>query len=155
MHRSFFSRGGAWVIGQTIFMAIVLVTGPVLGGQWTGGVPTRLIGWALIGLGAAFGISGFLTLGPSTSPFPKPRDEGTLVQHGVYSIVRHPLYSSLIFLSFGWATLWTSLASFASAALFSLFLSLKARHEEAWLRRKFPEYDEYARRVRRFIPWVF
>ncbi len=153
MSRSFLNRGGGWVIAQTAFMALVLSTGPAFQGQWGVGSACNLIGWTLLFIGAAFGISGFLTLGPNTTPFPQPREESTLVTHGVYSIVRHPLYSSLIFLSFGWGTLWMSLPSLVSAALFSFFLNIKACHEEAWLRRKFAEYEEYARRVPRFIPW--
>jgi protein-S-isoprenylcysteine O-methyltransferase Ste14 len=37
----------------------------------------------------------------------------------------------------------------------AFFFDAKARHEERWLLRQFPEYDSYARRVRRFIPGLY
>jgi protein-S-isoprenylcysteine O-methyltransferase Ste14 len=35
------------------------------------------------------------------------------------------------------------------------FFDAKARHEERWLRQKFPAYAAYAQQVRRFIPWLY
>jgi protein-S-isoprenylcysteine O-methyltransferase Ste14 len=37
----------------------------------------------------------------------------------------------------------------------AVFFDAKARREELWLRQQFPDYDRYARQVRRFIPWVY
>ena len=34
-------------------------------------------------------------------------------------------------------------------------LDAKARVEERWLSGQYPEYDAYARRVRRFLPWLY
>jgi protein-S-isoprenylcysteine O-methyltransferase Ste14 len=35
------------------------------------------------------------------------------------------------------------------------FFDLKARREERWLRERFADYDDYARRVKRFIPGFY
>ena len=37
----------------------------------------------------------------------------------------------------------------------AVLLDFKARREEHWLREKFPDYDEYAIKVRRLIPWLY
>jgi len=42
----------------------------------------------------------------------------------------------------------------ASLAL-AIFFDAKARREERWLRRRFPEYTRYEQRVRRFIPGIY
>jgi protein-S-isoprenylcysteine O-methyltransferase Ste14 len=39
--------------------------------------------------------------------------------------------------------------------LLTLFLDAKARYEERWLLRQFPEYAGYSERVRRFVPLIY
>ena len=40
-------------------------------------------------------------LGKNLSPFPRPISNGTLVNSGIYRFTSHPMYYSLIFISFG------------------------------------------------------
>jgi protein-S-isoprenylcysteine O-methyltransferase Ste14 len=42
-----------------------------------------------------------------------------------------------------------------AALVLALFLDAKARREERWLRRQFPDYADYELKVRRFIPGVY
>jgi protein-S-isoprenylcysteine O-methyltransferase Ste14 len=42
-----------------------------------------------------------------------------------------------------------------AAALQTVFLDLKSRREEVWLRDRFPGYSEYAHRVRRLVPGLY
>lgn len=109
----------------------------------------------LLVAGAFFGIAGAAALGRNRTIFPRPRAGATLVVHGIYAWVRHPLYTSVILLSFAWAAAWGSLPAAGLAAVETAFLVAKARHEEAWLVTLFPEYGEYRRRVRRFLPGIF
>ena len=69
--------------------------------------------------------------------------------------MRHPIYAGLIALSFGWANLWGSGRGVVLALIQAVLLDIKARREERWLREKFPDYDEYAMKVRRLIPWIY
>jgi len=39
--------------------------------------------------------------------------------------------------------------------LLCVILDAKARLEERWLKEKFPDYTDYTKRVRRFVPWVY
>ena len=41
------------------------------------------------------------------------------------------------------------------AALLAVFMDAKARREEVWLRERYRAYDEYARKVKRLIPFVY
>jgi protein-S-isoprenylcysteine O-methyltransferase Ste14 len=78
-----------------------------------------------------------------------------LVTTGIYGYIRHPLYSSLLLLTWG---IFFKLPSFAGGALAAIatgFLFLTALADEAECTRVFgPEYEAYMTRTRRFIPFV-
>ena len=84
---------------------------------------------------------------------PTPVDDGELVEHGIYAVVRHPMYSAVLSGVFGYALLVGSWIALAAAAVLIPFFFAKARHEERLLRSRYLGYDAYASRVRwRFIP---
>jgi protein-S-isoprenylcysteine O-methyltransferase Ste14 len=79
-----------------------------------------------------------------------------VIDSGVYSVVRHPLYSGVVLVLVGVA-LW--LQSYA-AAIFSIvpiaLLFLRIGVEEAFLKTRLVGYEAYARRVRsRLVPRVW
>ena len=80
----------------------------------------------------------------------------SLVTSGIYHYIRHPLYSSLLFLTWGIffkALTWPSLV-LASAA--TLFLIATARADEAECMRFFgAPYQDYMKRSKRFVPFLF
>lgn len=145
---------GILVIAQMITMITAVVAGPVWPGRH-GSIPGGIIGGVLLVLSAAIALIGWLTLGRNLSPNPKPRPDATLVCHGIYALMRHPLYTSLMLGSLGWALLWQSLPALVAGVLHILVLDAKARVEEHWLLEQFPAYADYARRVRRFVPWIY
>ena len=152
--RTWVRRGGLWVLAQNLLTLAALALGPLLRDpRWQRS--TLPMGAVLFLVGAVFGIVGVRTLGRSRTPYPKPREDAPLVQDGIYAVVRHPLYTSLMFASIGWALAWSSWSALVAAAALAILLDAKARVEERWLRAKFPEYAAYARRVRRFIPMVY
>lgn len=147
----FVSRGGLWVLSQSLLMMAVLALGPFSPGHFLGRA-AWIPGMLLIAVGGYAGIAGVIHLGSNRSPYPKPLETAALVQHGIYAHVRHPLYLSVMTLGFGWALCWGSLPSLGAAVVTALFFSAKARREERWLASRFPHYLEYASRVPRFIP---
>jgi protein-S-isoprenylcysteine O-methyltransferase Ste14 len=80
----------------------------------------------------------------------------TLVTTGIYHYIRHPLYSSLLFLAWGIffkAPTWQG-ALLALAA--TLFLVATAKADEAECIRFFgPSYQDYMKQSRMFVPFVF
>jgi protein-S-isoprenylcysteine O-methyltransferase Ste14 len=150
----FYKRGGLWVLAQMLALSAVLVLGLLSVGH-SPQLPNGRIGGCLLGLGAVIAIAGTVSLGRNLSPHPKPHARTTLVQHGIYGWVRHPLYLSQILAALGWGLLTQSLAALVAALVMALVLDAKSRVEESWLREKFPEYRDYVRRVRRFVPWVY
>src|SRR5688500_15064534 len=92
---SFAARGGIWVVAQFALLAGWLALGP-LGGTLATSALERGLAAVLLGIGAGVGISGARLLGTNRTPFPKPLEHARLVQHGIYAVIRHPLYLSLI-----------------------------------------------------------
>ena len=147
----FISRGGAWVVVQSILMTPVIVFGVIFHGDWTR-LPVIAAGAGLSVAGGYFGVAGVAVLGRNRTPYPQPREGSELVQHGVYARVRHPLYTSVMLASLGWALIWQSWPAFIAALVLIPFFHAKARREECWLREQFPGYADYERRVPRLIP---
>ena len=143
-------RGTDWVVAQSALMFATLAAGPLWRAQWPGAW-TWPLGGALLVVGAWTGVRGVRDLGMQRTPFPRPKDDGQLVTTGIYARVRHPLYLSVIVLGLAWAVLWRSVPALVLAAVQVPFFDLKARCEERWLRGLFAGYDDYARRVKRFV----
>ena len=148
---TFLARVGAWVVGQSVLMAAVIVLGVSFHGDWSR-LAVIATGVGLLVVGGYFGIAGVLVLGRNRTAYPKPRDGSELVQRGIYARVRHPLYTSVILSSLGWACIWQSGPAFAAALALIPFFHAKARREERWLDAMFPGYTNYAKQVPRFIP---
>lgn len=149
--RNFAARGGVWVIAQSLLMLAVIGLGVLFPGDGTR-IPVIVVGAALFIAGGYFGIAGVLVLGKNRTPYPQPHADSALVQHGIYARVRHPLYTSVMLVSLGWALLWQSLASLVVAVTLVPFFYAKARREERALRAKFPAYADYERRTPPFLP---
>jgi protein-S-isoprenylcysteine O-methyltransferase Ste14 len=147
----FFQRGGGWVMAQFALMGAVALSAIVWRGQLAAGW-LLYFGIALVAAGAVFGVAGARALGKLRTPFPKPRPDSRLVEHGIYARVRHPLYTSVMLVSLGWALCWQSVVALAWALAQIPFFLAKARREERWLQERFPDYADYARRVPGFLP---
>ena len=148
------SRGVNWVIVQFALMIAALVAGPIGRSSWKGWL-TLTAGMILLLVGAWLGLRGKRDLGSHRTPFPQPKEDGQLITSGIYARLRHPLYACVIALGFAWALLWRSWPALALALVQIPFFDAKARCEERWLRRRFPDYAAYARRVKRFIPGLY
>jgi protein-S-isoprenylcysteine O-methyltransferase Ste14 len=152
-------RGEYWVFAQAVII-VSFITLPVYPFPALTLAPSTLYGlWAVAGvlelLALVLIAKGLLDLGRSLTPLPYPRDDAQLVQAGVYSLVRHPLYSGLIVAALSWVLYQRSLSHLAGAIVLFVFFNAKATLEETWLRQKYPEYDAYQQRVKKLIPWLY
>ena len=138
---------------QFALMLAVLIVGPSVG-HVASSPYVQAAAVVLLVAGAYLGIAGVIALGRNRTVYPRPIADGALVQRGVFRWVRHPLYSSLMHLSFGWAIWWHSGAVAVLAVLLTLLLHCKSMREEQWLLQKYPNYAVYAAKVKRFVPWL-
>jgi protein-S-isoprenylcysteine O-methyltransferase Ste14 len=84
------------------------------------------------------------------------RQPRTLITSGPYSKVRHPGYSGLVLIYFGFALGFAVVWMLVPAVIFTILTCLTAIKEEGYLKERFgKEYEEYAKRVPwRFIPKI-
>lgn len=152
-------RGGYWVFAQMILLTLHLVLpwlwrGPfVWGGLFEG--PMRWVALPLGLLGLILLLTGFLKLGANLTAFPRPLETGALVDRGAYAVVRHPIYSGLLFAGLSYALAWNAALPLASWAVLFVFFDRKAAREEKWLLEKYPGYGDYRKRVRKLVPFTY
>ena len=79
-----------------------------------------------------------------------------LVRHGVYAVVRHPIYTSMLCLLLGQGFMvapWPLLAT--GTVLMILGTEIRVRCEERLLRAQFgAELDAYRQKVGAYVPWL-
>jgi protein-S-isoprenylcysteine O-methyltransferase Ste14 len=125
----------------------------------------QLVSWFLLLVSLvplAFGVRSLVSQGkpvanrelePQLLAFEKT---SSLVTTGIYHYIRHPLYSSLLFLTWGIffkAPAWPGMLLALAA---TLFLVATARADEAECIRFFGStYQAYMKRSKRFVPFVF
>ena len=94
-------------------------------------------------------------LGSGFTPFPRPAEEGVLVEEGPFAVVRHPVYSGGLLFASGISLALSPWALAATGALAVLW-ALKARVEERFLTDRYPGYADYCARTRyRLVPYVY
>jgi protein-S-isoprenylcysteine O-methyltransferase Ste14 len=96
-------------------------------------------------------------LGTNWSPTLELREQHHLITHGVYSRVRHPMYSSLMLYSIGQLLAlpnWVVGPSYL--VTFTLLFVFRVIAEERMMREQFgDEYERYSRRTKRLVPGVW
>jgi len=114
-----------------------------------------ILGTAAIVIGCIINIMGRFNLGSNWANHIKIYDEHTLIQKGMYKIVRHPLYASIMLMFYGACLVYRNLLCFLAVTfVFIPFMYYRAKQEETLLIQTFPEYSEYKNRVGMFFPKI-
>ena len=126
--------------------------------------PHQLVAWSLLVVSLVAVILGARALRAHGRPDPARQDEApllgmekttVLVTSGIYRYIRHPLYSSLLFLGWGAFFKDTSWLGGLLAAAATVLLLMTAKVEEAENLRYFgAAYQDYIKSTRMFIPFV-
>ena len=87
-------------------------------------------------------------LGRNLSPFPRPMKNSNLVTKGIYRFTRHPMYYSLIFISFGFFITKLSIYYLFLSISLGLIIKFKIALEEKYLNNKFKNYLLYKNEVK-------
>ena len=150
-------RGEGWVAIQSVLLVVVGATGSSF--PSASPMPGAIVaaGYACIVAGLLLVAAGIVTLArhDAFTALPRPRDAASLVETGIYRLVRNPVYGGLVLAGLGWALVQGSVAALVADAVLLLFFDLKRRREEAWLVERFPGYAAYRARTRRLIPWLY
>ena len=115
---------------------------PVL--QWTG--------LAIAAIGVAFFIVAMLTMADSWRAGIPDSDKTAFVQKGIYRISRNPAFVGFDLMYIGLLLAFPNIIHLLFAIFPIVMLHLQIRQEEVFLRNTFgAEYEEYCRKVRRYI----
>lgn len=143
-------------IGYVTLQALILIIAPLENGLRHIAVSSaqQIVG-AVLGLaGLTVAIMSYRALGRNFRVFAAPRRSGTLVTTGIYSRVRHPMYTAVIVMFSGYIIYFGSLISLPLWLAFSTLYVIKAVKEERIITDRFPEYEEYRKRTGRFLPFL-
>ena len=86
------------------------------------------------------------------SIFPKPCVGAALITRGIYSQIRHPMYTSLMMLGLACLASRPEWPTFLLLIGLIAVLVMKALLEESWLCRCMPGYEDYMKQTKRFLP---
>jgi len=106
------------------------------------------VGFLLIIISTIVMLISIKDLGSNLSPFPRPIVNGNLTTSGIYSFIRHPMYYSLILISFGFFITKLSFYHLCLTISLALIIKFKIILEEKYLNKKFKNYFIYADKVK-------
>lgn len=95
------------------------------------------------------------TLGANYSPCQDSYVPYSVTSGGIYSYIRHPLYTANMLYFFGLFLIADNTSSLFCFIAISGFFVRSAMVEESALSAKFPDYVAYQRSTKRFIPGVY
>ena len=84
------------------------------------------------------------------------QENQTVVDTGLYGIVRHPMYAVTLLLFLSMPLVLGSLISFVIFLAYPFLIAGRIKHEETFLERELDGYKAYKQKVRyRLIPFVW
>ena len=136
---------------QFILLAVIFFvpTGPVSPSapEWVVSLGSLIV-WP--GLGIV--LLSIFKLGQSLTASPIPKETAELKTDGLYKWIRHPIYTGLMLTTLGIALEAGSVSKMFFAAALMFLFDYKAKYEESFLIKRFPEYRAYMSTTGRFVP---
>lgn len=122
---------------------------------WYGGVFGGILSNILLVLGLLLGLWAVMTMHFRVSIFPEVRSGQQLFTGGPYQFIRHPMYTAVLLATFSWVMHRIDIISLFAWFCLLIDLMIKLVYEERLLREKFSDYEAYATRSKRLIPWIY
>ncbi|MEI6378373.1 MAG: isoprenylcysteine carboxylmethyltransferase family protein [Candidatus Falkowbacteria bacterium] len=115
-----------------------------------------ILGLIILIVGAFVNIKGRFDLGRNWANQIKIYNDHSLVIVGAYRLIRHPLYSSIIWMFFGASLVYLNyLACLFNLLIFIPMMYCRAKQEENLLSKEFPGYKDYQEKTGMFFPRLF
>lgn len=124
----------------------------------------QIVSWLLLLLSLALAGPGMYHILAKGKPDSRRVDDSlfpferttSLVTTGAYRYIRHPLYASLLFLAWGIFLKGVTWYAFGAVLAATLLLVATAKADEVECVRYFgPAYEEYMKRTKMFVPYLF
>jgi len=116
----------------------------------------RYLGLALYAAGNALAFAAVKTLDKQYSGYVTLQDDHKLVQHGIYGLIRHPIYLRMLLVGVSVPLLFRSWLWIPFLLVVVGIVTYRIRAEEKLLAEQFgAEFDAYRRRTWRLIPYLY
>jgi protein-S-isoprenylcysteine O-methyltransferase Ste14 len=116
----------------------------------------QIVSWLLLFISIPLVVQGVLLLRFVGKPQGDFENTTTLVEIGLYKYIRHPLYSSLLFLGTGVYFKHITVETTILVLINIIALIATAKREEKEMFEKFgEEYDHYMKKTKMFVPFIF
>jgi protein-S-isoprenylcysteine O-methyltransferase Ste14 len=157
-HKHGFYRAIAW---EAILILVILNLETWFQNPFS---PYQILSWTLLVISITLAVEGFRTLKKMGKPDPGRKDNALigiektteLVTSGIFAKIRHPLYSSLLFLAWGAFLKDPSIAGASLAGVATGFIIMTVIMEEKENISYFGEsYRAYMKKTKMFIPYFF
>ena len=138
------------VISQFIIIALHLIKFNLLNQKLIQGefLTLNYISNFLITLSLIIIVFSVKELWKSLSPMPRPKENSKLITSGIYRLFRHPMYYSLIIISFSFFIKSLTIYNLILSILLTFILSNKIKIEEEYLTKRFHNYTLYKNEVK-------
>ena len=146
-------RGEAYVIAQfSLFLFVAIGDVPFFGDTFF-----SILGPSLIIVGLYLVYKSAADLGKNLSPWPVPAqssERGSLINGGIYTKIRHPMYSGVLCGMVGLSIITDSAVRLLLTIALYFVLDAKSDFEETKLAEAYPgDYEEYQSNVQgKFLP---
>jgi len=118
-------------------------------------MPAMIAGSLLAAAGIIVRVCGHLQLNGAFSQYVEKRPDQRLVQSGMYTKIRHPMYVGSILLFIGMPLVVGGTWAWIFSALGMVGILFRIRKEEAFLATELAGYRQYMRSTWRLLPYVF
>ena len=113
------------------------------------------LGYASLGLlllGIVVIVFGIISLNENITPFPTPKKGSDLISNGIYSYIRHPIYTGIFLSMLAYALYSGSGFRLVVSGLMLLVFYFKSDYEESLLMERYKRYRTYKQKTGRFFP---
>jgi protein-S-isoprenylcysteine O-methyltransferase Ste14 len=86
---------------------------------------------------------------------PDIKENCTLIRHGIYKVIRHPMYASVLLSMLGVAVMYANLYVSILYLILLINMLTKMFYEESLWKCKDGEYEQYSQNTFRLIPHIF
>jgi protein-S-isoprenylcysteine O-methyltransferase Ste14 len=151
MPDSFVARNARFLSTPVVIVLILACAALLLTHSFLGRGPVS-IGFQVVA--ALLWIWARVTFGLRSFHYAANPTAGHLVTTGPYRYLRHPIYASILLLVWAGVAANLSVVSVALGVIATAMIALRILFEETLLRRTYPEYENYARRTKRVVPFI-